>query len=212
MNQKFNLKNHTFDVKWTFFCTLNLKCVWNGLTGMQYKAPPVSSGPYGSYSDSEYQSNAGQVKYSMPINGSGANKPSNVHTTTFKSYSLTAPVANQLSNNIRERLMLNGTQSLPKSHFNLKGIWVLVNSSIIHPFLWFRRSSLETIKSILTNFDLETQILRKNWFFVNLKPKIWENFDLETKILSFKDQILTSIRNFDKKLTFILFFTVNFSL
>lgn len=42
---------------------------------------------------------------------------------TFKSYSLTAPIANQLSHNVRERLMLsNGTQSLPKTHFNqLKG-------------------------------------------------------------------------------------------
>lgn len=38
--------------------------------------------------------------------------------TGFKSYSLTAPIANQLSHNIRERLLLNGTQSLPKSHFN----------------------------------------------------------------------------------------------
>ena len=41
---------------------------------------------------------------------------------SFKSYSLTAPIANQLSQNIRERIMLNGTQSLPKSHLaQLKG-------------------------------------------------------------------------------------------
>ena len=89
----------------------------------QYKPPPTSTAtqlnqPCGSFSDSEYQTSNGNVKFTLPMA-----PPANVagktnQQTGFKSYSLTAPIANQLSHNIRERLLLNGTQSLPKSHFN----------------------------------------------------------------------------------------------
>lgn len=102
----------------------------------QYKSPPTSSSlPLsstghqlsGAYSDSEYQttSNVGQngVQFTMPLRGSdgsptGKQQQLQQQQPGFKSYSLTAPIANQLSHNIRERLLLNGTQSLPKSHFN----------------------------------------------------------------------------------------------
>ena len=75
----------------------------------------------GSYSDSEYQT---PMKFSPA--GSGASAQPATTTTTFKSYSLTAPIANQLSHNVRERLLNNnGTQSLPKSHLNhLKGTFL----------------------------------------------------------------------------------------
>ena len=90
--------------------------------GPQQRLPVASSAPCGSYSDSEYQAN---VKYAMASGGSKASAGSAGSGAgsgvTFKSYSLTGPVANQLSSNIRERLMLSGTHSLPKSHFNLKG-------------------------------------------------------------------------------------------
>ena len=84
--------------------------------------PPSTCQPYGSYSDSEYQSNAG-IKFTVPVSpaASTTGKTTNIQTA-FKSYSLTTPIANQLSTNIRERLMLSGTQSLPKTHLNqLKG-------------------------------------------------------------------------------------------
>ena len=91
----------------------------------QPRLPVASSVPCGSYSDSEYQAN---VKYTIERPSSGNGGPGGSQSTgtngsvvTFKSYSLTGPVANQLSSNIRERLMLTGTHSLPKSHFNLKG-------------------------------------------------------------------------------------------
>jgi hypothetical protein len=60
------------------------------------------------------------VKFALPVGPSSATVNGKVanQQTGFKSYSLTAPIANQLSHNIRERLLLSGTQSLPKSHFN----------------------------------------------------------------------------------------------
>ncbi|XP_046655856.1 neuron navigator 2-like isoform X5 [Daphnia pulicaria] len=91
----------------------------------QYKAPPTSTQsslnqPCGSFSDSEYQTTNGGVKFALPVGPSSATVNGKVanQQTGFKSYSLTAPIANQLSHNIRERLLLSGTQSLPKSHFN----------------------------------------------------------------------------------------------
>ena len=94
----------------------------------QQRLPVASSVPCGSYSDSEYQAN---VKYTIErpgsVNGSNGCKGNGASgsSVTFKSYSLTGPVANQLSSNIRERLMLTGTHSLPKSHpFNLKGAFI----------------------------------------------------------------------------------------
>ncbi|XP_032794996.2 neuron navigator 2 isoform X2 [Daphnia magna] len=88
----------------------------------QYKAPPTSvqtslNQPCGSFSDSEYQTSNSGVKFALPVGASPNGKVAN-QQTGFKSYSLTAPIANQLSHNIRERLLLSGTQSLPKSHFN----------------------------------------------------------------------------------------------
>lgn len=98
----------------------------------QHKVPTLSSSatqPNGSYSDSEYQTPS-RMKFTLSGNTASPTIPttdtigkSNYQQPTFKSYSLTAPVANQLSLNVRERLMLNsGTQSLPKTHFNhIKG-------------------------------------------------------------------------------------------
>ena len=80
---------------------------------------------YSSYSDSEYQTTNGVVDgvKLLPTGHSTNPNAGKVNSqTTFKSYSLTAPIANQLSSNIRERLLLNGTQSLPKSPLNqIKG-------------------------------------------------------------------------------------------
>lgn len=91
----------------------------------QYKSPPTSTPaqltgqqPCGSFSDSEYQTTNGG-KFTGPMAPPNTSPTGKTHQQPgFKSYSLTAPIANQLSHNIRERLLLNGTQSLPKSHFN----------------------------------------------------------------------------------------------
>ena len=89
-------------------------------------APPAQQPTqhYASFSDSEYHSVNG-LKFQPANPTAGVAKGSPVASNlpaSFKSYSLTAPIANQLSQNIRERIMLNGTQSLPKSHLaQLKG-------------------------------------------------------------------------------------------
>ena len=79
---------------------------------------------YSSYSDSEYQAPNGVGDGFKLASGHSANPSAGKanYQTTFKSYSLTAPIANQLSSTVRERLLLNGSQSLPKSPLNqIKG-------------------------------------------------------------------------------------------
>ena len=63
------------------------------------------------HSDSEYQSidrpSEKMLPYHPPINGDSK--------LSFKSYSLTSPIASQLSQNVRERLIANGTQHYSKT-------------------------------------------------------------------------------------------------
>lgn len=73
------------------------------------KSPVSSARPV--HSDSEYQSierpSEKLFTYHPPINGDSK--------LPFKSYSLTSPIVSQLSQNVRERLIANGAQHLPKA-------------------------------------------------------------------------------------------------